>query len=247
MDFPAWRLYFQGNKNHFSHINWKEGAVLTDHEKKIVQLSLQKFQRGEHSEGKHFLKFAASLNDSEYLEAVKLFIKEEQDHAAVLGKFMLLNSIPRLEKDWVDGTFRFLRKLAGLEGTVTVLLTAEIIAMVYYKALASAAGSLLLKELCRQILKDEIKHLEFQSYTLRVIYSNKPVVKVIFSRLLHVVLMAGTIGVVWFDHRKVLKAGGYSFAGFFSAVWLEFRKCAGMMRRNSYAAPQKAVTANVAE
>lgn len=247
MDFSAWRFYFEKNRNHFSHINWNEGILLTDHEKKTVQLSLQKFQRGEHSEGKHFLKFAISLNDKEYLETVKLFIKEEQDHAAVLGKFMLLNAIPRLEKDWVDRTFRFLRKLAGLEGTVTVLLTAEIIAMVYYKALANTTGSVLLKELCRQVLKDEIRHLEFQSYALRVIYSNKTVLKIKFSRLLHTILMAGTIVVVWFDHRKVLKAGGYSFTEFFSAVWDEFRKCARMMRKGSYAVSQKILTSNVAE
>ena len=104
------------------------------------------------------------------METVKIFIKEEQDHALVLGQFMDMHSIEKIRKDGLDNIFRFLRKLAGLEGTVTVLLTAEIISMIYYQALRNATSSRTLRQICRQILIDEEMHLRFQSFTLSMIY-----------------------------------------------------------------------------
>jgi rubrerythrin len=229
MHFQYWFNYFKGNQIHFDHIDWSVKDELTEREKRLITSSIQKFQMGEHSEGKHFLAFAKTMEDESYLQTVKIFIKEEQDHPAVLGKFMQLHGIPKITKDPVDGIFRWLRKLAGIEGTITVLLTAEIIAMVYYKALKNITGSGILQKICHQILADETMHLVFQSDTLRVIYKNKSAIGLFVSRWTHRVLMTGTILVVWFFHSKVLKAGGYSLLSYFKETWNEFRKCERMM------------------
>jgi hypothetical protein len=130
----------------------------------------------------------------------------------------------------LDNSFRWLRKLAGLEGTVTVLLTAEIISMIYYKALQKSTGSVLLQNICKQILVDEEMHLQFQSFTLKMLYRKKPGISILFSRLLHGILMSGTIMMVWFFHKKVLKCGGYHFFSFFKNVWNEFKRCGKMIR-----------------
>jgi rubrerythrin len=229
MHFQYWFNYFKGNQIHLDHIDWSAKDQLTEQEKGLIALSIQKFQMGEHSEGKHFLAFAKTMKDESYLQTVKIFIKEEQDHAAVLGKFMQLHGISKITKDPVDGIFRWLRKLAGIEGTITVLLTAEIIAMVYYKALKNATGSAILQKICHQILVDETMHLAFQSDTLKVIYKNKSAIGLFVSRWVHRILMAGTILVVWLFHSKVLKAGGYSLFNYFKDTWSEFRKCERMM------------------
>src|SRR5258705_6635580 len=146
MKFSLWYQYFQANQNHFDHLDWKNTESLTGKEKEIITSSIQQFQRGEYSEGKHFLQFAKSMKNESYVETVKIFIKEEQDHAAVLGKFMDAQHMEKLRSDWLDNTFRWLRNLAGLEGTITVLLTAEIISMVYYTALKLATTSVLLRQ-----------------------------------------------------------------------------------------------------
>jgi rubrerythrin len=229
MHFQYWFNYFKGNQIHFDHIDWSVKDELTEPEKRLITLSIQKFQMGEHSEGKHFLAFAKTMEDESYLQTVKIFIKEEQDHAAVLGKFMLLHGIPKITKDSIDGIFRWLRKLAGIEGTITVLLTAEIIAMVYYKALKNTTRSGILQKICHQILVDETMHLAFQSDTLKVIYKNKSTVSLFVSRWIHRILMAGTTLVVWLFHSNVLKAGGYSWFSYFNETWNEFRKCERMM------------------
>jgi hypothetical protein len=239
MHFQYWLNYFKGNQIHFDHIDWSAKDELTDPEKRLITLSIQKFQMGEHSEGKHFLAFAKTMEDKSYLQTVKIFIKEEQDHALVLGKFMQLHGILKITKDPVDGIFRWLRKLAGIEGTITVLLTAEIIAMVYYKALKNATRSGILQKICHQILVDETMHLAFQSDTLKVIYKNKNAIGLFISRWIHRILMTGTILVVWLFHSKVLKAGGYSLLSYFKETWREFRKCERMMSGELYTNPNK--------
>jgi rubrerythrin len=239
MHFKYWFNYFKGNQIHFNHIDWSVKDELTEKEKRLITSSIQKFQMGEHSEGKHFLAFAKTIEDESYLQTVKIFIKEEQDHAAVLGRFMQLHGISKITKDPVDGIFRWLRKLAGIEGTITVLLTAEIIAMVYYKALKSATRSGILQKTCHQILVDETMHLAFQCDTLKVIYKNKSAVSLLVSRWIHRILVMGTILVVWLFHLKVLKAGGYSLLKYFSETWNEFRKCERMIRGEQYTIPDK--------
>lgn len=233
MNFLQWQQYFLGNRDHFDHLEWKDSQTLTAQEKQNISQSVRQFQRGEHSEGKHFLQFAQRMQDTSYIETVKLFIKEEQDHAAILGKFMEGEGIPKLGRDWLDSIFRRLRKLAGLEGSVTVLLTAEIIAMVYYKALFNATRSAILKQICLQVLKDEEMHLRFQSYTLECLYKRKAGFTSIFSGTVHYVLMAGTILMVWLWHYKVLRSGGYSFQQYAGDVWKEFIHCRHMMTGKS--------------
>src|SRR5258707_11570327 len=120
MKFSLWYQYFQSNRNHFDYLDWGNKELLAGEEKEVITSSVQQFQRGEYSEGKHFLQFAKRMKDESYIETVKIFIKEEQDHAAILGKFMDIHAIKKLGSDWVDNTFRWLRKLAGLEGTITV-------------------------------------------------------------------------------------------------------------------------------
>src|SRR6266404_3413702 len=216
MDFESWKNYFLGNKNHFSDIDWQTEDHLSEYEKKMITSSIQQFQKGENSEGKHFFAFAKTFPDPLYLECIRLFIAEEQTHASVLGRFMEKQGIRKISKHWVDGCFRWLRKFSGLENSVIVLVTAEIIAKVYYKALMNCTSSLLLQKICVQILKDEDQHIIFQCYALSYFHSKKNFVRKFFTRSFHFVLMLVTILIVWVYHRKVLVTGNYNCRKFFS-------------------------------
>jgi hypothetical protein len=230
MSYSNWKDYFDSNKTHFSDIDWKEQERLTRKEKEIIRASIQQFQRGENSEGKHFLAFAKTFPDPLYLECIKLFIAEEQTHALVLGKFMDKHGIPKIKKHWVDGFFRWLRKFAGLENSVRVLVTAEIIAKVYYKALINCTTSTLLRNICIQILKDEDQHIIFQCYSLSHFYGKKNVIRKFLTRGFHFVLMAGTILIVWMYHREVLTTGGYNFNTFFTETISIFFEAEGIVK-----------------
>lgn len=206
---------------------------LTSKEKKIISKSIQQFQRGENSEGKSLFKYAKDFNEPFYVETIKLFIREEQTHAAVLGNFMKQNNIPKIKSHWVDNVFRKLRQLASLENSVTILITAEIIAAIYYQALRDATHSKNLKMICEQILIDEEMHINFQSYTLQIFYEKKSRFRKWTSRLFHRILMKGTILVVWLHHKKVYQAGGFSFKKFYQATWQEFKRAENMLMKNS--------------
>lgn len=230
MNYTAWKEYFLRNQSHFKDIDFSGDDILSEKERSTVYASLQQFQRGENSEGKHLFSFAKKNPDPEYLPCISLFIREEQSHARVLGAYMDKHHIPKIKNHWVDGVFRWLRKLTNLENTIRVLLTAEIIAKVYYRALHDATNSVLLQKICRQILQDEDQHIAFQCFTLRPFYQRKALWRKAIVRACHFILMMGTIVVVWWYHKKVFHKARYSFMHFFSdtfAVFIEAQKSIG--------------------
>jgi len=239
MNYTEWEDFFKQNQVHFRDIDFAAPDELSGDEKAIIHSSLQQFQRGENSEGKHLFAFAKTNPDPAYLRCISLFIREEQTHARVLGIFMDKHNIPRIKKHWVDGVFRFLRKSAGLENTIRVLLTAEIISKVYYVALRNATGSSLLKQICTQILKDEDQHIAFQCDTLNPFYRQKSFIGKLFTRTWHFTLMTGTILVVWLHHQKVLKKGGYRFRTFFYSTLKVFFDAESDIKRKEFRITKK--------
>ncbi|GAB1857534.1 hypothetical protein MHTCC0001_23700 [Flavobacteriaceae bacterium MHTCC 0001] len=229
--FNYWLSYFRKNEKHFDNIlNCPLDKELSLNEIHIIEGSIQQFQKGENSEGKHLIAYAQKHGDKSYLETIKLFIKEEQKHALVLAKFMKANNIEKIKDHWVDNTFRSLRKLTALENSIIVLLTAEIIAAIYYLALRECTTSKTLKAICDQILLDEEMHINFQSYTLRQFYKNKSLTAKIYSRLFHRILMTGTILVVWLYHKPVLRLGGFSLPHFYRSVFNEYHRSEKMIK-----------------
>jgi hypothetical protein len=225
MDYSYWKTYFESNKSHFADINLNEADDLSTAEKELISSSIQQFQKGESSEGKHLFAYAKTFPDPGYMACIRLFIREEQMHAKVLGNYMDRYSIPQIKNHWVDSVFRELRKLTGIENTITVLLVAEIISKVYYAALQKATGSSLLQQICKQVLKDEDQHIAFQCYTLGFFYNKKSFFGKFLIRTLQFILMNGTIAVVWFYHKRVLRKGGYSFVKFWKAVLQVYFDC----------------------
>jgi hypothetical protein len=234
MNFLYWEKYFIDNSSHFDEIEWELQSPLSDKEIELITTSIQQFQKGEQSEGKHLFSFAKTFPYPCYLETMRLFILEEQTHARVLGKFMDKEGIARIRGHWVDDIFRWLRKLINLENTITVLVTAEIIAKIYYKALKESTASVVLRQLCDQILKDEDQHINFQSFTLNIFYQQKGKFRRFLSRSFHSILMVGTILIVWIHHRRVLKGGGYDFIRFFLETSLVFLDADKLIKKTDH-------------
>jgi hypothetical protein len=221
----AWVQYFRFNAKTLRSIPWEGGVFFTDETRAAIASSLQEFQLGESSEGKHLIacakRHAAETGDAAYVEALGLFIAEEHRHARDLGRVLDLSGIARVSHAWPDTVFRFLRRLAGLELSIVVLVTAEIIAKVYYAALREATGSPVLRRLCDQILSDEVRHVHFQTERLAVMRRGRSGSAVALCQLMHRILMAGTCLVVWHKHGRAMRAGGYGFRRFWRETWLE--------------------------
>ena len=168
-------------------------------------------------------RHADETGDPDYVETTRLFIAEEQRHARDLGRFMARNAIPTRKKQWTDSVFRRLRNLVGtLEISIAVLVTAEIIAKVYYPALREATGSTILQALCEQIVRDERAHVDFQTQQLARLRAGRRAALLFLTRALHRLLFLGTVLVVWLGHRRVFEASGMGLVRFWRSCWTEF-------------------------
>ncbi len=204
-----WIAHFKANHNHRLQIDFSAEPELTPEEKSLISPSIQSFQKGEASGG-HFLlrcarRYADRNHDPEYPGAMEWFVREENWHSAYLRKYMDYHRIPVSRHSLLDDIFRLLRKTGGLRSEVIVLITAEMIALSYYRALAECVDSPALKSICRQMLKDELPHIVFQSHTL---YKLKPHP---IEKLLRILLMEAAMTVVWFCYKNVFQTGGYSY------------------------------------
>jgi hypothetical protein len=218
-----WCAYFRANSQALIEIPWEQGAQLTEAERELFAASLQDFQLGESSEGHNLRRaadrYAEQAGDEHYPEAIRFFIGEEQRHARDLGRFLTEAGIPLLGQSWSDTVFRWLRRRAGLELFLAVLVTAEMIGKVYYQALRKAAGSLVLRRLCEQLLRDEIKHIRFHVERLALLRQGRAPWRLFLGKLWHRILFGGTCLVVWWKHKHVLHAGGYGFCRYWDECW----------------------------
>jgi hypothetical protein len=190
-----WAAYYHRNADRLLPLPWRRGAELTEAEREAVAASLQDFQLGESSEGRHLLRraerYAERTDDPEYLEAMHLFVREEQRHARTLGRFLHLAGIEPLRRSRLDTVFRLLRRLAGLALSITVLLIAETIGKVYYRALRRATGSVLLRRICDQLLRDEVRHMRFHAERLAIVRRGRARWRVWLAHTGHRLLFAG--------------------------------------------------------
>ena len=107
-----------------------------------------------------------------------------------------------------------LRKLAGFEAAVTVLVTAEMIGFVYYRALARATDSRCLKAISRGMCADESVHLRYETQLLMTLRGERNPLLRRLVEVAHRLLLTCSALIVYYDHRHVLKHVGYKPRGF---------------------------------
>ena len=81
-----WVHYFRGNVHvTLMTIPWESGYRLSTVERRVLCGSLRGFQAGESSDGRRLLhygqRYAERTGDVDYVEALRLFVAEEQRHA----------------------------------------------------------------------------------------------------------------------------------------------------------------------
>ncbi len=221
-----WTDHFQNNLT-VKRINWDIKPNLTNREKAEILYSLKAWQLGETSDGKHLLaaaaKHANQYHEPAYVEAVKLFIKEEQKHGRNLAKYLTAIGEETIQKDWGDYFFRKIRHLnTSMElWTITVLIV-ESAAQIFYQALSDASNCPLLKSICNDILIDEAHHIKFQNERLWKIFEHKGFYQKALSIGLYGILFFGTIHAVWFGHKRAFRAGGVNKKEFMRQMYYKF-------------------------
>lgn len=228
-----WLLYFDNNLKQ-QRINWETQSSITLQEKWNIVTSIQAWQLGETSDGKNLInaatKYANRLNDDFYVDAIKLFIKEEQKHGENLGKYLDAIHYPRIKKNWGDSLFRKVRGLnTSMEWWTLAVINVECTAQVYYQALKDATNCSLLKQICTDILIDEAPHIQFQKERMEIIIAAKPYWQRIIANQFYRLFFYSTALLVWFAHKEVFKAGGVHFIKYLNKMTSKYKKTLGRL------------------
>ena len=207
-----WLKHFEDNDENRLQPDFSNEPDLSEAQALMLFPTIQAFQMGERSDGVHLMKevrkYANRTGDETYVECMKWFIREENWHSVYLKQYLNCYQVPDMEVSVLDQCFRELRRFGGLKGEVLVLATAEIVALSYYRALAACVESPALKQICRQMLLDELPHIVFQGQTLGRLGFGR------CEELIAVGLMESVIAATWIPLRKVLLAGGYDLTSY---------------------------------
>jgi hypothetical protein len=225
-DLRIWLNHFEYHAQHPRRVPPGLADVLTPGERRLIASSIATFQLGEHSDGRTLLtavrRLAHSRSAPQLERITELFIREEQRHVTLLAEFMRDHAIPLRRRHWTDLLFRLLRRCAGFELSLNVLITAELIGNVYYRALEAVTGCQRLKILCRTLVADELAHIGFFCELLRGLRSQAPAgprallgpaCKALAAPA-HKAFFACAGVVVWCTHRGVLRRSGCTVGSF---------------------------------
>lgn len=189
-------------------IPWSRPVTLSPVERKRIARSIAEFQRGESSEARHYLaqsaRFAGLSCEPDFHRASLLFVRAENLHADILGRFMARAGIPSCQRSFADSAFRWLRRMADLGWTSRILLVAELIAQEYYPCLREATRDAALRRICDRVISEEAGHIQFQLERIcRVEAAHSSPNIALRDRLLQL-LMVGTACAVYAGHGGVL-------------------------------------------
>ena len=216
-----WLNHFEYHAEHPRSIREDLSNVLTGAERRAISRSIATFQLGEQSEGRTLLalsrRYAARLDCAPLARITELLIHEEARHAELLGAFMDSQAIPRKRRAATDLMFRVLRRLAGFEHALCVLIAAELIGNVYYRALETATRCERLRVLCRTLVADELAHIGFESELLFAMRERRAPFALAIQRRAHLAFFVAAAFVVWHTHRAVLRRAGYGLRSFLGA------------------------------
>jgi hypothetical protein len=226
VDLEIWLNHFEYHAQHPRCVPHGLSDRLRPDQRRLIGSSIATFQLGEESEGGTLLRAAQRFANEHRIPALvriaELFIGEEQRNAALLRAFMEDHHIVPKRTDWTDRVFRLVRRLAGLELCINVLICAELIGIVYYRALEAATNCQRLMVLCRGLVSDELAHFGFESQLLLARRAGRVAPVRALMRLAHRAFFAGTVGVVWLTHRSVLRQGGYGARSFLRACLSQY-------------------------
>jgi len=222
----AWLNYFQNNRRNRLPVPWEHGIDIDTQLRAPLIHSLQKFQLGESGEGRRLRRHTAAAGDLVYAAAIDLFIKEEQEHARLMGEILRLLDAPLLQSDWTDNCFILLRHLFGLHQELMVLLLPEMIAKRYFRALHDGIDDPVLRAVTAQIVQDEEGHVAFHIEYLHHAFESMSFMRRILVQVLWRAAFRATCLAMMTDHRAILHAVGVAPREFWRDCGLIFDEVA---------------------
>jgi len=224
----AWLGYFDGNVRRDCAPAAGLRAEVPGDLRHALAVSLGRFQLGEAAGGRLHEDITtlrdASL-DPPLRRSVQLYIEEEWRHSRELASIIRELGGELQTAHWTNAAFTACRRILGLRTKMMTLAIAEVIGIVYYRALASGVRSAALATSLRRIANEESRHLDFQAdffdhavaSTPRLL---RPPYRGLLRGLMHSIFIAA-LGVLLLDHGALLRRVGAARAALCRAAWRE--------------------------
>ena len=239
----TWLNYFERNRKNRASVPWELGIDIDPQLRAPLIRSLQKFQLGESGEGRKLRRHAAATGNAAYAAAIDLFIKEEQEHARLMGEVLRRLNAPLLKSHWSDNCFIVLRRLFGLHQELMVLLLPEMIAKRYFRALHEGTRDPVLRAVTTQIMVDEAGHLAFHVEYLHRAFDSMSFSRRILAQVVWRAAFRTTCLAVMYDHRALLRAVGLPLQEFWrDCGWIFDEVAAGIFSPAHVLAPVRLAT-----
>ncbi len=180
--------------------------------------SLQSFQLGEAAGGRIHEQVLVQRDpalDPSTRRSIQLYVEEEWRHARELELVLEALGATVIQKHWSNAAFTYCRRLFGFRVKLLTMATAEIVGIVYYRALATGAGSPSLALVLSGIAADEEHHLDFQAEWFAHVLGLvprwwRPLYALYLALVFGVILVAALLS-VWFEHQNLLRRVGLRF------------------------------------
>lgn len=225
-----WVAHFERNAVHHRRVDAARdvsaACALPAELKDPLIASVRRFQLGESGDGAQLLRKAAAAGDAEYLSAARLFVGEEQRHAALLMQLLDYLDAQPIERHWSDTVFVALRRALGLRTELMVLTIAEVIALSYYATLENRCPDAFVEAIASSILADERAHVEFHAQRIAAGFAASGRATRRLARLAWWLIMLATGAAVAIDHGPLLRALGGTRRAFVGSVLADFRTVA---------------------
>jgi hypothetical protein len=228
MNSTHWLRYFENNRLNRPEPHWDRRCPEDPATAAALARSLAHFQLGESGEGTVLLAEArrAYPDDPHYVEALALFIGEEQEHARLLEQVVARFGGELTTRHWTHGCFSLLRRALGVQFEIQILVVAELIGTAYYRLLRLGTRDIVLEQVCDLMLRDEARHIEFHSEGVTERQAHwLPLQDALWAAQFQIVFVAAAYA-AWLDHRRALTAIGATRHEFFRQAR---RECAAFL------------------
>jgi hypothetical protein len=225
-DLEVWSNHFEYHALRPSVVAQDTPDSLKPGELRLIAKSIATVQLGEQAAGPELLRaaerFAQTKRIAHLARITELLIHEELRHGSLLHVFMRNHWIPTKRSGWSYPRFGYIRGLAGLHWQVSMLISAELAGIVYYRALESVTDCQRLRLLCRVIVSDKLAHVGFESELLATLRADRAASLQALTRLAHRIFFTSAAVVVWWTHRPVLRRAGHSARSFLRACLAQY-------------------------
>ncbi len=211
MNYSRWIAHFTANKLDRPEPDWTAPFFMDERKRELLAKSIAEYQLGDGGGECQLVAHDAEVfrcSAEEARKVVDMWFDEEREHSRLLA-----GAVKRIGAEFITDTFAFrmfyaVRRSLGVNFEMLVLLIVEIVSTGYYRVLRRHVGDEPLAAMCKLILRDEVRHIDFHRDRLAALHPSG----FGFWRTLQFRLLAyGCATFLWLGHGRCLGAFGGSF------------------------------------